>query len=145
MSGYLSVRNWGKYQHYRDRRPIWIKFYVEMLHDDELQGLPIPARLLFDQLLLLAGEYANAIPNDSELIAKLVRMPPRTVRESLAELLRGRWIKATQTKRRASKPASKVASPEKEVEKEKETPYIPLPTDPVENLRLVANLAGRIR
>lgn len=118
---YLSVCKFSEYQHYKNRKPPWIKFYVTLLDPHHpLNELPITTRYLFDRLLLLAAEYDNAIPNDSELIAKLLRMPPRACREGLAELMKGRWIKATRTKRRASKAASKIAPTETETEREEE-------------------------
>ena len=116
---YLMVAKWNDYQHYKDRRPIWIKFYVDILHDPKLLELPIPTRLLWDQLLLLAAERSNVIPNDPELIMKLTRIPLSDCREGIQQLLKGRWIKETTGVRRASKPASKVARPE--VEKSRNT------------------------
>ncbi len=108
--GYLSVRNWHRFQHYKDRNPIWIKFYVELLDDHQIRSLSVPTRLLLDQLLLLAARHDNAIANDSEEIANLTRMPLGDVREGIETLLQIRWLRHTQTPRRASKAASKRAS-----------------------------------
>lgn len=103
---YLAVTKFEKYQHYKNRRPTWIKFYVALLDPKHpLNELPVSTRYLFDRLLLLAAEYNNAIPNDSELLANMLRMSSNDVREGLAELQEGRWIKETRTKRRASKDA----------------------------------------
>lgn len=119
---YIAVCKFDEHQHYKNRKPTWVKFYVKMLDPHHpLNELPITTRYLFDRLLLLAAEYNNAIPNDSELIAKLLRMPPRTCREGLDELLKGRWIKEKSTTRRASNRASRNVSAEREREKEKET------------------------
>lgn len=113
--GYISVTNWRRYQHYRNRKPPWVKFYTELLHPaNKINDLPIPTRFLFDRLLLLAAEYDNAIPNDSELVAKLLRMSPSDVSEGFDHLLKGKWISQTQTRRRASKRASKSATTETE-------------------------------
>ena len=118
---YLSVVKFDQHQHYKNRRPPWVKFYVSLLDvHHPLNALPIPTRYLFDRLLLLAADYDNAIPNDPELIAKLLRMPPRACREGLTQLLKGRWIKETRTKRRASKAASDFAP----IEAERETEII---------------------
>jgi hypothetical protein len=119
---YLSVTNWNKYQHYRNRKPSWIKFHVTLNdQSNPINKLPISHRYLFDRLLLVAAEYANSIPNDSELIARLVGMSSRDCREGLANLQKGRWIKETKSKRRASKPSSRPSSknarPEAEVER----------------------------
>jgi hypothetical protein len=61
-------------------------------------------------MLLIAASYDNAIPKDSELIAKLAGMKLEDCDEALANLLRGRWLTETRTKRRASKSASTDAS-----------------------------------
>ena len=111
---YLRITKWNDYQHYKDRRPIWIKYYVDILYDRKLVELPIPTRLLWDQLLLLAAERGNVIPNDPELIAKLVRIPSPDCREGIKHLVKGRWLSETNGIRRASKPASRVARPEVE-------------------------------
>ena len=107
---YLAITKFDQHQHYKNRNPPWIKFYTKMLDPKHpLNELPVSTRYLFDRLLLLAAKYDNAIPNDSELIAKLLRMPPRDCREGIHRLLEGRWIKVRKTSRRASKGASKVA------------------------------------
>lgn len=129
---YLSVAKFDSYQHYKNRKPSWVKFYVSLLDPNHpMNQLPVPTRYLFDRLLLLAAEWNNAIPNDSELIAKLLRMEPGECREGLDELRKGRWIKVTTTKRRASKSArgaaSKSAPPELEIERELDTPPTPPP------------------
>ena len=55
-------------------------------------------------------------------------MPPDACREGLDDLLKGRWIKVKQTKRRASKRASKVASdllaPDTETENRDKEPAV---------------------
>lgn len=39
MSTYLIVRNWAKFQHYRQRNPPWIKLYNTNLEDDTWEEL----------------------------------------------------------------------------------------------------------
>lgn len=122
MSSYLRVTNWTRYQHYKDRKPPWVKFYVELNgHSNKLNELPVSTRYLFDRCLLLAAEYSNAIPNDPELIANLLRMPRREVREGIDQLVKGRWLSHSKTKRRASSRASKMLASETETETERTT------------------------
>lgn len=106
MSPFLSVTNWRKYQHYRDRTPTWIKFELEILHNEKLKALPIPTRLLWDQMLLLAATFQNSVPNSPELIANLTGIPSEACREGIEQLLKGRWLREKQTRRSASKAAS---------------------------------------
>lgn len=119
---YLSVTNFRKHQHYRNRKPPWIKFYVDLLDPhNKLNQLPLEARFLFDRLLLLAAEWDNAIPNDSELLARLVVMDSGACRESIDLLLKGRWLSQRKTRRRVSKTASNGASGFATTEQEAET------------------------
>lgn len=119
---YLSIRNWKRYQHYKERRPPWIKFYVDILDDEELLELPAWTQLLWDRLLLLAAKKDNAIPKNSEWICSRTGIPLEACSEGIDQLLKGRWLLETRTKRRASKgasnSASKFARPETETETE---------------------------
>jgi hypothetical protein len=119
---YLAIRNWNKYQHYQRRQPPWIKLYISLLDDDEIQALPVPTRLLWVDLLLLAARTANAIPDDREAIAKSLKLEPEACREGIDQLLKGRWIVGRKTTRRASKRASKNDPPETETEKDPPSP-----------------------
>lgn len=111
MSGYIRIAKWEKYQHYKYRSAPWVKLYVSLADPQhKINQLPVPTRLLFDRLLLLAMKNENATPNDYELLAKILRMESEDVREGLAQLLKGRWIQVTKTPRRASKPSSNDAS-----------------------------------
>ena len=127
---YLRVRKFSELQHYADRpdNP-WIKLYVRLLDDEELNALPITTRLLWDRLLLLAQRYANAIPNDPERLAKITCIPTRNVREGITHLLKGGWLSQTNSPRRASKPASnrasKPASPRARAQSREEEPPTP--------------------
>lgn len=52
----FRVRNWAQFQHFKDRRPPWIKLYRELLENKEWHRLePISAKLLTG-LWLLASE-----------------------------------------------------------------------------------------
>jgi hypothetical protein len=58
----LSVKNWSKFQHFKDRKPIWIKLYREILDDLEFHALdPVSAKLLV-LLWLLASENEGELP-----------------------------------------------------------------------------------
>lgn len=84
---YLSVRNWSVYQHYKDRRPIWIKLHVALLDDDEFAGLSVEAKALYPQVLLVAANRDNKIPADSGWLATETRIAHRPVKKAMAELL----------------------------------------------------------
>jgi hypothetical protein len=112
---YLAVRNWKQFQHYGNgRNMIWVKLYTSLLDDEDFHELPIETQLLWDRLLLLAARKRNAIGSDPEAILKATGMAPlmtpEQCRESISHLLKGRWLRETETPRRASKSASKGAS-----------------------------------
>lgn len=52
---WIVVPNWDKFQHYKDRRPAWIKVYTELAHKDEWLSLTLHQRGV---LLTIWLEYA---------------------------------------------------------------------------------------
>lgn len=120
---YLRVRNWDKFQHYKNKEgaPSWIKVYTKLvLPRSDYLKLSLEARGLLTGLWLLAANYANAIPNDPEHIAKLLGSSPEACREALLELRKTRWILVTQTARRSIKKS------EAEKRREEKNPPTPL-------------------
>jgi len=65
---YLKIKNWIKYQHYKDRNPPWIKLYHSILDDYEYACLQDDSKLLLISLFMLAGRTDNHIPNDPKWI-----------------------------------------------------------------------------
>lgn len=105
----LSICNWNRYQHYRTRRPPWVKFYVGFNEDTE--HLPACARLLAALLFCVAANKENRIPNDPRWIAAEVSMPLRDVRNGLDALLADEFLRpstaedlAARRSRRANDP-----------------------------------------
>lgn len=100
---YLRVRNWEKHQHYKDRRPPWIKLLVEMLDDYELTHLTYVTQLLYDRLLLLAARTDNNIPHDPAWIATQTHITQDRVTEGVESLVAMRFLSVADGKRSASK------------------------------------------
>lgn len=67
--GHLRVKNFEKYQHYKDRRPPWIKLYIELLEHHGFATLPDAAKWHLIAIWLLASRYENRVPNDAVWIA----------------------------------------------------------------------------
>lgn len=65
---YLSVCNLGKYQHYKQRNPPWVKMYREVWTDYTLRACSVSERLLFLGLTTLGMELKNEIPNDPKYL-----------------------------------------------------------------------------
>jgi hypothetical protein len=69
---YLSIRNLARYQHYKERRPPWVKLYQTVLEDVEFTCLQDASKWLAVGLLLVASRYDNRIPWDAKWIARAV-------------------------------------------------------------------------
>ena len=101
---WLSIVNWPKYQDIRVDDPHYIKLHLCILDDKKIQGLPPLPRLLWYQLLPLAGRYGNAIPHNISAIAKETRLERHTVAKSLQALIDLKLVSVTKTPRRGGKP-----------------------------------------
>lgn len=66
---FFAVKNFGKFQHYRDRAPQWIKLYSSTLEDYDFAALPDVAKGHLMSIWLLAGRMDNKIPWDPQFIA----------------------------------------------------------------------------
>ena len=110
----VEIRNWRHFQHYKDRRPPWVKLYTEILDDFDEDGnpkqfraLPDTAKLTFLMLLALASRYNGIIPTDDpQWLATHTGLAPESV--NLAPLLQAKYI-------HASKVASKALAGRKHV------------------------------
>ena len=56
MKKLAKPRGWQQFQHYKDRRPPWIKLHKALLDDRDFQRLPVASRALAPMLWLLASE-----------------------------------------------------------------------------------------
>lgn len=68
----FRVKNFEKFQHYKNRRPPWIKLYNELLDDYEFGQLSDAQKWHVVASWLLASCYDNKIPADPEWIAKRI-------------------------------------------------------------------------
>ena len=68
MDRYISIINWEKYQHYKDRNPPWIKLYHSLLDNYEYSCLQDDSKLLLLSFYMLASRKNNKIPYDLEWI-----------------------------------------------------------------------------
>ena len=117
---YLRVTNYERYQHYKNRRPIWIKLYVDLLDDYQLKKQKPHVRLLAMLLLLVAAKQDNRIPHDPEWLAQELQLGAGSVAAGIETLVAIGLLSVAGRKHSASKTLAKryqVASPEVEVEK----------------------------
>lgn len=89
----LAVKGWADFQHYKHRKPPWIRLYRKLLDDVEWHRLPVASRALAPMLWLLASETQNGvIDGDSEAIAFRLRCASTDFEEALKPLISGGWI-----------------------------------------------------
>jgi len=69
---YISIKNWARFQHYKDRTPPWIKLHRDLLRDYKFSCLQDASKLHLILLWLLASQMDNKIPNDPEWIKKQI-------------------------------------------------------------------------
>ncbi len=84
----LRIKNWAEFQHYRTRRPPWIKLHRGLLDDHGWHRLPETSRAVGPMLWLLASEHADGvIPYDLETIAFRLHMSSDKVDAALGPLI----------------------------------------------------------
>lgn len=85
----MRIKGWDKFQHFKDRRPPWIKLYRGLLDDKEWHKLDDSAAKLLVMLWLLGSEEDGNLP-DADEIAFRVRLPLASVEQSLKCL--SHWV-----------------------------------------------------
>lgn len=85
MSRFFSVKNFERFQHYKDRSPPWIKLYNELLDDYDFGRLQDASKMHLVAIWLLASRYDNRIPYDAEWIARRINATSRVDLETLAK------------------------------------------------------------
>lgn len=134
---HLCVKNWAKYQHYKDRNPPWVKLYLNIIVKYHADGTPNPVRTLGDaawrlylSLFCLAPRFDGYIPNDPQYIAAETGADASKLPELLQAGLIAECSKPASVD--ASRPASKVApillDSENRVQR-RETEKTPIPPD----------------
>jgi len=121
----MRIKNWTKFQHFKDRRPPWVKLYRDILDDLEWHELdPLAAKVLV-MLWLIASEDDGRIP-DTKTLAFRLRLTEIKTKEIVIKL--SHWLEhddinvissgyqfdSTETE------TERETEVEKEVEKEKE-------------------------
>jgi hypothetical protein len=118
MADTFSVKNFERFQHYKDRSPPWIKFYNDVLDDYEFGRLPDASKAHLVAIWLLASRYNNVIPHDAEWVARRINATSPVDLEGLA---RSGFIIAKQACSKTLADCKQDACPETETETETET------------------------
>lgn len=122
------IKGWVKFQHFKDRRPPWIKLYRDILEDPDWHDLDGDTAKILVALWLLASEdedQEGKLP-DSRRLAFRLRVSETKVNQALAKL--SHWLEQddidvistgyqvdapeTETETETKKKATSVALPE---------------------------------
>ena len=122
----LRIKNWAEFQHYRTRRPPWIKLHRGLLDDHGWHRLPETSRAVGPMLWLLASEHADGvIPYDLETIAFRLHMTADKVDAALGPLIGAGFVieehDASEPLAAGKQPASPESERESESESERDT------------------------
>lgn len=69
MASYFRIRNFERFQHYKDRNPPWIRLYGALWRDRAFFRLPDALKAHLIGLFALAARLDNRIPDDPEWLA----------------------------------------------------------------------------
>jgi len=120
----LRPKNWGRFQHYKDRRPPWIKLYRTLLDDRVFMCLPVASKALAPLLWLVASDDENGeIQGELADLAFRVRMTEAELSAALKPLISNGLFEDASI---VLADRLQVATPETERETETETEKPPL-------------------
>jgi hypothetical protein len=88
----MKIKNWSKFQHFKDRRPPWVKLYRDLLDDMEWHDLdPLSSKVLVTLWLLASedDEQQGKLPNIKTLSWRL-RLPQEQVSNCINKL--SHWL-----------------------------------------------------
>lgn len=83
------IKNWKKFQHFRDRKPPWIKLYREILDDLDWHNLKAEDAKALVMLWLLASESDGDLPSVSKIAFRL-RLTKTAAEQILSRL--SHWL-----------------------------------------------------
>jgi hypothetical protein len=68
---YLEVKNWQKFQHYKDRNPPWIKLHFEIMTSEDWVMLADASKLLAVVCMMIASRNEGRVPNNPHYIKRV--------------------------------------------------------------------------
>jgi hypothetical protein len=69
-----KIKNWERYQHYKDRSPAWIKLHYELLTSPDWVMLDDASKLLAVVIMLLASRSGGEIDGNERYIQKAANL-----------------------------------------------------------------------
>jgi hypothetical protein len=85
----MQIKHWKKFQHFKDRKPPWVKLYRDLLDDIEWFELDPKAAKVLTMLWLIASEDDGNIPTVKQLAFRL-RMSEKETEVCISKL--SHWL-----------------------------------------------------
>jgi hypothetical protein len=85
----MQIRNWKKFQHFKDRKPPWVKLYRDILDDLDWHELDATASKVLIMCWLIASEDDGRLPPVKTLAFRL-RMSEKQTNDCLNKL--SHWL-----------------------------------------------------
>ena len=114
----MKIKNWSQFQHFKDRRPPWIKLYRDLLDDIEWHELDPKASKVLVMLWLIASENEGILP-DAKRLAFRLRMSEKDVDNVISKL--SHWLEQDDIKAISERHQHDRLETETETETERET------------------------
>ena len=122
----MKIKNWSKFQHFKDRKPPWVKLYRELLDDIEWHLLDPKAAKVLTMLWLIASEDDGYLP-DIKTLAFRLRLSETETKLAISKL--SHWLMQDAidliSERYQSDSLETETETEKETEKEVDRPTSP--------------------
>jgi hypothetical protein len=71
---WIVIPNWDRFQHYRDRNPVWIKTYTELMADDNYLNLTGHCRAILHGLWLEYAISRRQLAHDTAMISRRLNL-----------------------------------------------------------------------
>jgi len=113
----LRIKGWEQFQHFKDRRPPWIKLYRDILDDIQWHELPAQSAKILVMLWLIASENDGYLP-DTKTLAFRLRCTEKALIQTVSEL--SHWLVTEISERYHDDPLETETETEKRQRKEKE-------------------------
>mgnify|MGYP003669293305 FL=1 len=82
----MKIKNWNKFQHFKDRKPLWIKLYRDLLNDMSWHKLDGDTSKTLIGLWLLASEDKSGELPPIDIIAFRLRITEDKLEQQLTKL-----------------------------------------------------------
>jgi hypothetical protein len=113
----VRPKNWGSFQHYKDRNPPWIKLHKALLDDFGFHCLPDASRALAPCLWLLASEHSEGeIDANPQVLGFRLRKTSAQIEAALKPLIESGFFIPLQSDSNALAEREQDAMPETETE-----------------------------